>query len=152
MKELSIRGDFRTTVEYLITLLETKSFQENTIDTAWLDILISERVQSEKPDVMLGVICGALHIADKTISTGFQEFQNSLERGQIQGSNTLTNVVDVELINDGYKYKIQATKSGPNTYFLVMNGSFKEIEVHRLSDGGELDSIFAGLTENLIVV
>lgn len=35
-----------------------------------------------------------------------------------------------------YKYKVQATKSGPNTYFLVMNGSFKEIEVHRLSDGG----------------
>ncbi|GLV36890.1 Acetyl-CoA carboxylase [Carabus blaptoides fortunei] len=141
LKELSIRGDFRTTVEYLITLLETQSFQENTIDTAWLDILISERVQSEKPDVMLGVICGALHIADKTISTGFQEFQNSLERGQIQGTNTLTNVVDVELINDGHKYKIQATKSGPNTYFLVMNGSFKEIEVHRLSDGGILLSV-----------
>lgn len=58
-------------------------------------------MQSEKPDIMLGVICGSLHIADKTINTAFQEFQNSLERGQIQGSNTLTNVVDVELINDG---------------------------------------------------
>lgn len=44
LKELSIRGDFRTTVEYLITLLETKSFQENKIDTSWLDALISERV------------------------------------------------------------------------------------------------------------
>lgn len=76
-------------------------FQENTIDTAWLDKMISERMQSEKPNVMLGVICGALHIADKTVTTAFQEFQNSLERGQIQGSNTLTNVVDVELINEG---------------------------------------------------
>ncbi|XP_017779998.1 PREDICTED: acetyl-CoA carboxylase isoform X2 [Nicrophorus vespilloides] len=141
LKELSIRGDFRTTVEYLITLLETKSFQENTIDTAWLDILISERMQSEKPDIMLGVMCGSLHIADKTISTSFQEFQNSLERGQVQGSNTLNNVVDVELINDGSKYKIQATKSGANSYFLVMNGSFKEIEIHRLSDGGILLSV-----------
>lgn len=75
--------------------------QENTIDTAWLDILISERMQSEKPNIMLGVICGSLHIADKTIGTNFQEFQNSMERGQIQGSNALTNVVDVELINDG---------------------------------------------------
>ncbi|KAJ8967322.1 hypothetical protein NQ314_002949 [Rhamnusium bicolor] len=141
LKELSIRGDFRTTVEYLITLLETKSFQENTIDTAWLDLLISERMQSEKPDIMLGVICGALHIADKSVMTAFQEFQTSLERGQIQGSNTLTNVVDVELINDGNKYKVQATKSGPNTYFLQMNGSFKEIEVHMLSDGGILLSV-----------
>lgn len=110
--------------------------QDNTIDTAWLDILISERVQSEKPDIMLGVMCGAIHIADKTISMAFQEFQNSLERGQIQGSNTLHNVIDVELINDAYKYKVQVTKSGANSYFLVMNGSFKEIEVHRLSDGG----------------
>ncbi|CAH1987134.1 unnamed protein product [Acanthoscelides obtectus] len=141
LKELSIRGDFRTTVEYLITLLETKAFQENTIDTAWLDVLISERMQSEKPDIMLGVICGSLHIADKAIMTAFEEFQTSLERGQIQGSNTLTNVVDVELINDGNKYKVQATKSGPNSYFLQMNGSFKEMEVHRLTDGGILLSV-----------
>lgn len=44
LKELSIRGDFRTTVEYLITLLETTAFQENNIDTSWLDALIAERV------------------------------------------------------------------------------------------------------------
>ena len=45
MKELNIRGDFRTTVEYLIKLLETESFQHNSIDTGWLDRLISEKMQ-----------------------------------------------------------------------------------------------------------
>lgn len=45
LKELSIRGDFRTTVEYLIKLLETESFQQNSIDTGWLDRLISEKMQ-----------------------------------------------------------------------------------------------------------
>lgn len=45
MKELSIRGDFRTTVEYLIKLLETESFRNNDIDTSWLDHLIAEKVQ-----------------------------------------------------------------------------------------------------------
>ena len=30
LKELSIRGDFRTTVEYLIKLLELKAFEDNT--------------------------------------------------------------------------------------------------------------------------
>lgn len=141
LKELSIRGDFRTTVEYLIKLLETPSFQNNSIDTSWLDVLIAERIQAEKPDILLGVICGALHIADRKILNAFQTFQTSLERGQIQGSNTLFNTADVELINEGYRYKVQATKSGPNTYFIVMNGSFKEIEVHRLSDGGILLSV-----------
>ncbi|XP_015039536.2 acetyl-CoA carboxylase isoform X1 [Drosophila pseudoobscura] len=141
LKELSIRGDFRTTVEYLITLLETNRFLENTIDTAWLDALIAERVQSEKPDILLGVMCGALHIADRQITESFSSFQTSLERGQIQAANTLTNVIDVELINGGIRYKVQAAKSGANSYFLLMNSSFKEIEVHRLSDGGLLISL-----------
>lgn len=172
LKELSIRGDFRTTVEYLITLLETRSFQENSIDTAWLDVLIAERMQAEKPDVLLGVICGALHVADRTINNSFHNFQQSLERyenitntlfkvtsyfltiffnfwfacrGQIQGSNTLEHTVNVELINDALKYKVQATKSGPNSYFLVMNGSFKEIDVHRLTDGGKKHNFFNSL-------
>ncbi|OAD57807.1 Acetyl-CoA carboxylase [Eufriesea mexicana] len=141
LKELSIRGDFRTTVEYLITLLETESFQQNNIDTAWLDLLIAERVRSDKPDVLLAITCGALHIADRTITAAFTGFETALEKGQIQASNDLDNVVDVELINDGYKYKIQTAKSGPNSYFLVMNGSYKEVEVHRLSDGGLLLSL-----------
>lgn len=141
LRDLSIRGDFRTTVEYLITLLETTSFKENTIDTAWLDALIAERVQSEKPDIFLGVISGALHIADRKITEVFRNFQTSLEKGQIQAANTLTNVIDVELISDGIRYKVQVCKSGPNTYFLVMNDSFKEVEVHRLSDGGMLLSL-----------
>ncbi|KMQ93420.1 acetyl- carboxylase [Lasius niger] len=120
LKELSIRGDFRTTVEYLITLLETESFLQNNIDTAWLDLLISERVRSDKPDVLLAVTCGALHIADRTITAAFTGFQTALEKGQVQASNDLENVVDVELINDGYKYKV---------------------EIHRMSDGGLLLSL-----------
>ena len=141
LKQLSIRGDFRTTVEYLITLLETNSFLDNSIDTAWLDTLIAERVQSDKPDILLGVVCGSLHIADRQIGDSFQSFQTSLEKGQIQAANTLSNVVEVELISEGNRYKVQAAKSGPNTYFLVMNGAFKEVEVHRLSDGGMLLSM-----------
>lgn len=80
LRDLSIRGDFRTTVEYLITLLESREFQDNEIDTAWLDKLIAERTHSEKPDVLLGVIAGALHIADITIRDAMQSFQKSLEK------------------------------------------------------------------------
>nr|QLI61955.1 acetyl-CoA carboxylase 2 [Streltzoviella insularis] len=141
LKELSIRGDFRTTVEYLITLLETSAFQDNNIDTSWLDALIAERVQSEKPDVMLGVICGSILIADSIFTANFQEFKSGLEKGQIQGSGQLTNYVEVELIHSGVKYKVQATRSGPTSYFLAMNGSFKELEVHKLTDGGTLLSV-----------
>lgn len=54
--------------------------QTNNIDTAWLDILIAERVPGEKPDILLGVLCGSLHIAERKISEAFQSFQTSLEK------------------------------------------------------------------------
>ena len=45
LKEVSIRGDFRTTLEYLITLMETGDFEANQFDTGWLDKLIADKVK-----------------------------------------------------------------------------------------------------------
>ncbi|XP_069082674.1 acetyl-CoA carboxylase 1 isoform X4 [Pleurodeles waltl] len=138
LKELSIRGDFRTTVEYLIKLLETESFQQNSIDTGWLDRLISEKVQAERPDTVLGVVCGALHVADVSLRNSVSNFLHSLERGQVLPAHTLLNTVDVELIYEGSKYVLKVTRQSPNSYVLIMNGSNVEVDVHRLSDGGLL--------------
>ncbi|ERE68585.1 acetyl-CoA carboxylase 2-like protein [Cricetulus griseus] len=138
LKELSIRGDFRTTVEYLIKLLETESFQLNRIDTGWLDRLIAEKVQAERPDTMLGVVCGALHVADVSLRNSVSNFLHSLERGQVLPAHTLLNTVDVELIYEGIKYVLKVTRQSPNSYVVIMNGSCVEVDVHRLSDGGLL--------------
>ncbi|XP_018104904.1 acetyl-CoA carboxylase isoform X2 [Xenopus laevis] len=138
LKELSIRGDFRTTVEYLIKLLETESFQHNRINTGWLDRLISEKVQAERPDAMLGVVCGALHVADVTFRNSVSNFLHSLERGQVLPAHTLLNTVDVELIYEGEKYVLKVTRQSPNSYVVIMNNSYVEVDVHRLSDGGLL--------------
>ncbi|KAG8520211.1 Acetyl-CoA carboxylase 1, partial [Galemys pyrenaicus] len=138
LKELSIRGDFRTTVEYLIKLLETESFQLNRIDTGWLDRLIAEKVQAERPDTMLGVVCGALHVADVSLRNSVSNFLHSLERGQVLPAHTLLNTVDVELIYEGVKYVLKVTRQSPNSYVVIMNGSCVEVDVHRLSDGGLL--------------
>uniref|UniRef100_A0A671PIP9 acetyl-CoA carboxylase n=1 Tax=Sinocyclocheilus anshuiensis TaxID=1608454 RepID=A0A671PIP9_9TELE len=137
LKELSIRGDFRTTVEYLIKLLETESFQHNSIDTGWLDRLISEKMQAERPDTMLGVVSGALHVADVNLRNSVSNFLHSLERGQVLPAHTLLNTVDVELIYEGTKYVLKVTRQCPNSYVVIMNNS-AEVDVHRLSDGGLL--------------
>uniref|UniRef100_A0A8C3KHH4 acetyl-CoA carboxylase n=1 Tax=Calidris pygmaea TaxID=425635 RepID=A0A8C3KHH4_9CHAR len=138
LKELSIRGDFRTTVEYLIKLLETESFQNNEIDTGWLDHLIAEKVQAEKPDTMLGVICGALNVADAAFRTCMTDFLHSLERGQVLPAASLLNIVDVELIYEGVKYVLQVARQSLTTYVIIMNRTHIEIDVHRLNDGGLL--------------
>eukprot|EP00066_Takifugu_rubripes_P024799 XP_011614065.1 PREDICTED: acetyl-CoA carboxylase 2 isoform X2 [Takifugu rubripes] len=138
MKELSIRGDFRTTVEYLIKLLETESFRNNDIDTGWLDHLIAEKVQAERPDTMLGIVCGALHVADASFRKSMSDFLHSLERGQVLPAASLLNSVNVDLIYDGVKYCLKVARQSPTTYVIIMNGSDIEIDVHRLSDGGLL--------------
>ena len=48
LKELSIRGEFRTTVEYLVMLLETSVFCSNAVTTAWLDGLIAQQATAER--------------------------------------------------------------------------------------------------------
>ncbi|PNI64840.1 ACACB isoform 3 [Pan troglodytes] len=138
LKELSIRGDFRTTVEYLINLLETESFQNNDIDTGWLDYLIAEKVQAEKPDIMLGVVCGALNVADAMFRTCMTDFLHSLERGQVLPADSLLNLVDVELIYGGVKYILKVARQSLTMFVLIMNGCHIEIDAHRLNDGGLL--------------
>ncbi|XP_020776551.2 acetyl-CoA carboxylase isoform X2 [Boleophthalmus pectinirostris] len=138
MKELSIRGDFRTTVEYLIRLLETESFRNNDTDTGWLDHLIAEKVQAERPDTLLGIICGALHVADAGFRKSMSDFLHSLERGQVLPAASLLNSVNVDLIYEGVKYCLKVARQSPNTYVIIMNGSDIETDVHRLSDGGLL--------------
>ncbi|XP_075390444.1 acetyl-CoA carboxylase 2 [Tenrec ecaudatus] len=138
LKELSIRGDFRTTVEYLINLLETESFQNNDIDTGWLDHLIAQKVQAEKPDVMLGVVCGALNVADAMFRTCMTDFLHSLERGQVLPADSLLNMVDVELIHGGIKYMLKVARQSLTMFVLIMNGCHIEIDAHRLNDGGLL--------------
>ena len=43
LKELKVRGEIRNPVEYLVELLETDDFKDNTIHTGWLDGIIREK-------------------------------------------------------------------------------------------------------------
>uniref|UniRef100_A0A8C5WZG1 acetyl-CoA carboxylase n=1 Tax=Laticauda laticaudata TaxID=8630 RepID=A0A8C5WZG1_LATLA len=138
LKELSIRGDFRTTVEYLVKLLETESFQTNETDTSWLDHLIAEKVQAEKPDTILAVVCGALNVADASFRTCMDDFLHLLERGQVLPAASLLNIADVELIYEDTKYVLKVARQSLTTYVIIMNGTHIEIDVHRLNDGGLL--------------
>lgn len=140
LKELSIKSDFRTTVEFLITILETEEFRQNDYDTGWLDSLIVAKKQSERVDTMLAVICASLHIADNAIQSRYSTFRAALERGQVMSLKNLSCIVDVDLCYDNVKYKVQAAQTSPSSYFLDLNNTHLEVDLHRLSDGGQLVS------------
>ena len=145
LKELSIRGDFRTIVEHLIMLLERKEFITNSMNTGWLDELIANKERADKPNIMLSLICGALCVADGIISSNFETFKASLERGQTQPATILKNSLQVDLISDGMKYRLKATKTGKSNYMMELGTSKKDVEVFPMTDG-QLLVLVDGLT------
>ena len=138
LKELSIRGDFRTTVEYLIKLLETEAFEENTITTGWLDELISNKLTAERPDPMLAVVCGAVTKAHIASEQCLLEYRTGLEKGQVPSKEILKTVFPIDFIYEGYRYKFTVTRSSLDSYHLFINGSKCTVGVRALSDGGLL--------------
>ncbi|KAL1861012.1 acetyl-coenzyme-A carboxylase [Paecilomyces lecythidis] len=138
LKELSIRGDFRTTVEYLIKLLETPAFEENTITTGWLDQLISNKLTAERPDPILAVICGAVQKAHLASEDCIAEYRKGLEKGQVPAKDVLKTVFPVDFIYDGSRYKFTATRASLDSYHLFINGSKCSVGVRALADGGLL--------------
>lgn len=138
LKELSIRGDFRTTVEYLIKLLETPAFEHNTITTGWLDELISNKLTAERPDPMLAVVCGAVTKAHIASEACIAEYRASLEKGQVPAKDVLKTVFNIDFIYEGNRYKFTATRSSLDSYHLFINGSKCAVGVRALADGGLL--------------
>ena len=48
LKDLEVRGEPRTPVEYLVQLLETEEFKKNAVTTSWLDGLLKEKTLAVK--------------------------------------------------------------------------------------------------------
>ncbi|KAI8340678.1 acetyl-CoA carboxylase [Chlamydoabsidia padenii] len=141
LKELSIRGDFRTTVEYIIRLLETPEFTDNNINTGWLDMLISKKLTAERPDTMLAVFCGAVTKAHVASEECWQQYRLSLEKGQVPSKGTLKTIFTVDFIYEDIRYNFTVTRSAPGIYALYLNGTKTQVGVRNLSDGGLLVSL-----------
>lgn len=148
LKELSIRGEFQTTVEYLIKLLETPAFEENTITTGWLDELITNKLTAERPDPMLAVVCGAVTKAHVASEECVAEYKRGVEKGQVPAKDVLKTVFPVDFIYEGVRYKFTATRSSVDSYHLFINGSKCAVGVRALADGGLL-VLLSGRSHNI---
>ncbi|KAI0072645.1 acetyl CoA carboxylase [Panus rudis PR-1116 ss-1] len=138
LKELSIRGDFRTTVEYLIRLLEMQAFQENTITTGWLDSLISDKLTAERPDATLAVICGAVTKAHLASEACWTEYKRILDKGQAPSKDVLKTVFGIDFIYDNTRYSFTCTRSSLTLWTLYLNGGRTLVGARPLADGGLL--------------
>lgn len=138
LKELSIRGDFRTTVEYLIKLLETDAFEQNTITTGWLDGLIQDKLTAERPPKELSVICGAAVKAFLQSQESITEYKSILNKGQVPPRATLKTVFTTDFIYEGEKFNFTAMQSSAQEWSLYLNGGRTRVSLRPLTDGGLL--------------
>ncbi|CDR88886.1 acetyl-CoA carboxylase [Sporisorium scitamineum] len=138
LKELSIRGDFRTTVEYLIKLLETDAFESNKITTGWLDGLIQDRLTAERPPADLAVICGAAVKAHLLARECEDEYKRILNKGQVPPRDTIKTVFSIDFIYENVKYNFTATRSSVSGWVLYLNGGRTLVQLRPLTDGGLL--------------
>lgn len=161
LKELSIRGDISTTVDYISKLIELEDFVNNNIDTGWLDALIKENVDGiavaeggsplRRSNVKVKplhdhtyVILGATIVAFDRCISGEATFLQLLEKGQLPPRSLLDMTHDVELILGGVKYKLRCVRNGPNVFSISVHGdgsNFVVTNVRVLSDGGYLIDI-----------
>ncbi|KIW73811.1 hypothetical protein PV04_01901 [Phialophora macrospora] len=148
LKELSIRGDFRTTIEYLIKLLETPAFEDNTITTGWLDQLITKKLTADRPDQMLAILAGAVTKAHISSEACVMEYRKGLEKGQVPSKDVLKTVFPVDFIYEGQRYKFTVTRSSLDSYHIFINGSKCSVGVRALADGGLL-MLLAGRSHSL---
>jgi len=149
LKEIEVRGEIRTTVEYLVQLLETKEFIDNTIDTAWLDGLIKEKsVGIETPD-HLTVISAAIFKAFQHVKERSAEVTESLIKGQVSTSAIPElNSFSTEVAYNDVRYPFDVERLAGDVYRLTVAGNTIETRITETKAGSLLAS-FDGETHRI---
>eukprot|EP00598_Pedospumella_elongata_P008031 CAMPEP_0184968478 /NCGR_PEP_ID=MMETSP1098-20130426/1535_1 /TAXON_ID=89044 /ORGANISM="Spumella elongata, Strain CCAP 955/1" /LENGTH=2317 /DNA_ID=CAMNT_0027490097 /DNA_START=80 /DNA_END=7033 /DNA_ORIENTATION=- len=145
LKELQIRGDIRTTVEYIIKMLQSSDFIQNRIDTDWLDGRIArhKEISFEErklycPPATLIATCGAALQGYKQLMQRDESFISMLKVGQVPPKDILSPVVKIDLIFDNIKYTTSCVQSGGDNVIVHCNDASQRISVRTLADGGYL--------------
>lgn len=149
LKEIEVRGEIRTTVEYLVQLLETDAFKQNTIDTSWLDGILREKsVTLEQPDHLV-VTSAAILRAFQHVQIESNAVKESFTKGQVSTSSIPgINSFDIEVAYKDTKYNFDVIRLSTDVYRLTLNGQALDAQVTVTAEGALL-ATFAGETHRI---
>jgi acetyl-CoA carboxylase/biotin carboxylase 1 len=166
LREISIRGEIRTPVEYLAKLLESDDFKANNIHTGWLDARLAAAAAAAEPiaaaapppaspsrapesppvvrelsgAALVPVMCGALVRAWQRSERRWEAFEADLVHGR-QSANALQTRDDVDLIFAETHFQFVVRRTGPYHFLLSVPHDTQHAvlaELRPLSDGGVL--------------
>jgi len=150
LKEIDVRGDVRTTVEYLIKLLETEEFKKNSIDTSWLDGLIREKAVSVLVEPHTVALSAAVFRAHTIVNSQLKELTDALAKGQTSLAPVASMLnFPLEITYDNVKYTFAVSSIGPNYFRVRINDQTVDVRIREqpdksllCSDGGESYQLF----------
>jgi len=149
LKEMEVRGDIRNSVEYLVKLLDTDAFKQNTIDTAWLDGIIKEKSVAVEVPSHLVVVSAAVFKSFEHIRTATEEIKESFRKGQVStGGIDGINSFDLEIAYLDTKYGFSVQRISPEVYRLTLGGNVIDVEVTQTAEGVLL-ATFGGETHRI---
>jgi len=152
LMNLDISGDIRHPVDYLVELIETKEYRENTIDTMWLDGLIASKAITPSLGVMEVVFYAAVFRAFDMAKTRMKEAISSMQKGQLvllgkTDTDALTSF-HLDITFDDRKFSFQVTRKRSDVYCFTINGGTIKAKVREQPDGSLYVSI-GGLSQQL---
>jgi acetyl-CoA carboxylase / biotin carboxylase 1 len=123
LRELSIRGEIHTPIEFLIPLMETTAFQRCEVSTEWLDGLIasdSPIVDSRRQPAFHQTVAlyGAIYKTAVMSRAREEQFWSHIERGQMPPPDLLMPSHRIQLIFDGVRHNFVVLLTGPNSLTL----------------------------------
>ncbi|KAL3817779.1 hypothetical protein ACHAXA_002423 [Cyclostephanos tholiformis] len=139
LKEMEVRGDIRNSVEYLVKLLETEDFKQNTIDTSWLDGLIKEKTVSVEMPPHLLVVGAAVFKASEHVKKTTEQVKESFRKGQLSTSDIPgINSFNIEVAYLDTKYPFHVERVSPDVYRFTLAGNVIDVEVTTTAEGALL--------------
>ncbi|ULT84449.1 hypothetical protein L3Y34_013254 [Caenorhabditis briggsae] len=145
LKEMEIKASFKSQVSYLIDLIHEPDFANNVFNTQWLDERIARKIKQKCTIPVSDVIAvSAAVIGHARISEVFGKFQEAIERGQVLPPNNLTETVLFDLVRDLKIYSVKVTRSAPDSYVILLNGSNTNVNIVKFGDQGTLMATHRG--------
>jgi acetyl-CoA carboxylase/biotin carboxylase 1 len=150
LRNMDVVGDIRNPVEYLVELLATTSFIDNTIDTSWLDGLIKAKSVELKYDDADVVFYAAVFRAMRMLKGRQEELVTALGKGQLGPLDQLAtmNSFPVEIAFKGTKYNFQVERGAADLLVFSIGGRSIRAKVREQPDG----SIFVSVGKSVMTV
>ncbi|KAG2485379.1 hypothetical protein HYH03_015868 [Edaphochlamys debaryana] len=135
---LVVRGEIRTTTDYVLDLLASPELSSGAVHTGWLDSRIAARVKPGRPPWHISVIAGAVVKSSAAVAAASSEYLGYLSKGQLPPPGVSLIRMEHTMVIEGLKYTVALVRRGVGAACVSLNGSSVDVAYRKMGDGGFL--------------